>query len=106
MELSGEQFKKYTTGGLLGKNPYGYHSTGFRPHYDTLEVIRSVNNNGIFDFKNASYYGAQWDLRNPKNKEIKDEIFNVFGLDPNKNYYENSKLTNTILPTKLIEQIV
>lgn len=106
VELSQDKFYKYVTGEKeFGQNPYGYYSIGFRPHYDTLDVHKSIENNGIYDFSNSRHYKAKWDLRNPNNKEVRNELFKVFGLDPNKSYLENCKLTKTILTTELIKQL-
>lgn len=88
-----------------GQNPYGYYSIGFRPHYDSIEVLKSIDNDGIFYFDNTRHYKAKWDLRNPKNQAIKDELFSVFGLDTTKNYYENSKITGTKLPSEIFKQL-
>jgi hypothetical protein len=106
-ELSQEKFNKYihTDEMKSGQNPYGYYSIGFRPHYDSIEVIKAVKNKGIYSFDNARHYKAKWDLRNPKNKDIKDELFKVFGLDTTKTYYENSKLTDTKLPSEINKQL-
>lgn len=106
-ELPQEVFNKYiyTDEIQSGQNPYGYYGIGFTPHYDSLDVINSVENNGIFNFDNSKHYSAKWDLRNPKNKEIKNELFKVFGLDPSKNYIENSRLTGTILPSEINNQL-
>lgn len=106
-ELSQEKFNKYihTDEIQSGQNPYGYYSIGFRPHYDSIEVIKAIKNKGIYSFDNARHYKAKWDLRNPKNKDIKDELFKVFGLDTTKNYYENSKLTGTKLPSEINKQL-
>ncbi len=89
----------------VGQNPYGYYSIGFRPHYDNIEIIKTINNKGIYNFDDARHYKAKWDLRNPENKVIKDELFRVFGLDSNQNYYTNSKLTGTKLPSEIIKQL-
>lgn len=105
-ELPQEKFYKYVTGGKqFDQNPYGYYSIGFRPGYDTIDIIKTIKNNGIFDFGSARYYKAKWDLRNPKNKEIQIELFKIFGLNPDKNYLENSKLTGTPLPNEVIRRI-
>lgn len=106
-ELSQEVYNKYlfTEETQEGQNPYGYYSIGFRPSYGGIEIIKAVNNNGVYDFKNARHSKAKWDLRNPKNIEIKNELFKVFGLDPNKSYYENSKLTGTKLPSEIIKRL-
>lgn len=105
-ELPQEKFYKYVKGeNEFDQNPYGFYSIGFRPHYDTLEVLKTISNNGVYSFDNARHYKAKWDLRNPKNQEVKNELFKVFGLDSTKSYYENSKLTGTKLPSEINEQL-
>ena len=106
-ELPHEVYNKYifTEETQVGHNPYGYYSIGFRPSYDSIEIIKAINNIGVYDFDNARHYKAKWDLRNPRNIEIKNELFKVFGLDPNKSYYKISKLTGTKLPSELNKQI-
>ena len=103
-ELPYEKFYKYISGKTTTyQNPYGYYSIGFRPHYDTTEIIRSIENNGRFDFDKSEHYLAKWDLRNPTNKAIKDELFEVFGLDQEKGYIENCKLTGTSPTTEFVK---
>lgn len=104
-ELPLEVYSKYTHTDEMqsGQNPYGYYSIGFRPHYDSVEIIKTINNNGVYDWGNVKHYKAKWDLRNPKNKGIKAELFEIFGLDSNKSYYDNSKLTRTKLPSEIFE---
>jgi hypothetical protein len=106
-ELPHEVYSKYTYTDEIqsGQNPHGYYSIGFRPHYDNIDIIKTIDNNGKYDFRNTKHYKAKWDLRNPKNKEIKDELFKTFGLDSNITYYENSKLTGTKLPSEIIKQL-
>ena len=105
-ELPNEHFNKYLVGDkAFDQNPYGYYSIGFRPHYDTIALVKTISNNGIFDFDRVDHYKAKWDLRNPKNNEVKREIFNTFGLDPDKSYFENCKLTGTALTTEFIRQL-
>jgi len=106
-ELKQDIYQKYifTEETQVGQNPYGYYSIGFRPHYDTSEIIRTFENSGVYDFANSKHYKAKYDLRNPKNKDVKNELFKAFGLDPNKSYFENSKLTATKLPNELINQL-
>ncbi len=106
-ELPKETFNKYTYTDEIqsSQNPYGYYSIGFTPHYDNIDVLNSIENNGVFNFDNVKHYAAKWDLRNPKNKEIKNEIFKIFGLDPSKNYIENSRLTGTKLPNEINNQL-
>lgn len=106
-ELPQKVYNKYTYTDEIqsGQNPYSYYSIGFRPHYANIEIIEAINNNGVYNFDNAKHYLAKWDLRNPKNKEVKDELFKKFGLDSNKSYYENSKLARTKLPSEMIKQL-
>lgn len=95
-ELHKEVFNKYVVGEKpLDQNPYGFYSIGFRPHYDTLDIAKAIENGGVFTFKDSEDYKVRWDLRNPKNKTVKDEIFVAFGLDPNKSYLKNCHLTDT-----------
>jgi hypothetical protein len=106
LELPVAKFYKYVTGeNKSDQNPYGYYSIGFRPHYDTGDIHRAIENNGVHDFSQSKHYNARWDLRNPENKEVKEELFKAFGLDPSKTYLENCKLTNTILPVELLRQL-
>ncbi|WP_256009766.1 immunity 26/phosphotriesterase HocA family protein [Desertivirga xinjiangensis] len=103
-ELPYEKFYKYISADTpTYQNPYGYYSIGFRPHYDTTEIIRSIENKGRFEFDKSEHYAAKWDLRNPANKAIKDELFEVFGLFPDKSYFENCKLTGTSLTTEFVK---
>ena len=83
-------FEKYLhkQGGSLGDhNPYGYYSNGFYHRYMTKD-IKSAIEKGIYKF-DSEHYKDQWDLRNPKNEEIKREILLNFGLNPEKSYLEN-----------------
>ena len=105
-ELPQEKFYKYVVGEKeYDQNPYGYYSIGFRPHYDTIDIAKAIANNGVYDFTNSEHYKSKWDLRNPNNKIIKDEIFKAFGLDPAKNYVSNCKITGTQQTTDLIKQL-
>tara|TARA_R110000796_G_scaffold252637_1_gene389670 strand:+ start:110319 stop:111506 length:1188 start_codon:yes stop_codon:yes gene_type:complete len=106
LELPQEKFYKYVTGEKkFDQNPYGYYSNGFRPHYDAIEITKTINNQGVFDFSSSRHYQARWDLRNPDNNRVIAELFKVFGLDINKSYLENSKLTKTAFPTEYIEKL-
>ena len=75
--------------------PYGYNGVGLTPKYGALELNTAISN-GIFDFEKSHKAKSYFDLRNPKNKEIRAEIMLAFGLDPAKSYQENCKITNTI----------
>ena len=71
-------------------NPYSNEGTSFAVHDDKLqECIEAQSNAPLW---NSGYYYCEFDLRNPKNIEIKREIFRVFGLDEDKSYEENLKL--------------
>ncbi|MFD2891396.1 immunity 26/phosphotriesterase HocA family protein [Flavobacterium chuncheonense] len=102
-----ESYNKYiyTNEMQIGQNPYSYNRIGFRPAYNGIDILKTVQNEGVYDFDQSTHYKAKWDLRNPRNKEIKDELFKTFGLDSTKNYYENSKLTQTILPSEMNKQL-
>lgn len=105
-ELPQDKFYKYVIGEKeFDQNPYGYYSIGFRPHYDSIEVLKTISNNSVYNYDNARYYKAKWDLRNPKNQDIKNELFKVFGLDTTKSYFENSKLTGTKLPSEINKEL-
>jgi hypothetical protein len=104
-ELSWDTYCKYIGEDFFNPNPYGYYSIGFRPFYNSIEVLKTIENNGIYNFDNAGHYKAKWDLRNPKNKAIREELFTVFGLDPHKSYFENSKLAGTKLPSEIIKEL-
>lgn len=95
----------YTDERPAGANPYGYYGIGFSPGYGEEEIVKTIQNNGVYNFEQAKHYRAKWDLRNPKNKEIKRELFQVFGLDPDRSYIENSIITETPLPGKINSQL-
>jgi hypothetical protein len=95
----------YTEETQVGQNPFGYYSIGYCPRYDSLDVLKTIASKGTYDFEQSEHYAAKWDLRNPRNKEVKSEVFRVFGLDSSKNYFENSKLTGTKLPSEIIKQL-
>lgn len=106
IELPQDKFYKYVIGkNELDQNPYGYYSIGFRPKYNSIEILKTIDNGGIYNFDTAKHYKTKWDLRNPQNKIIKDELFTVFGLDSSKNYIENSKLKGVKLPSEIIKQL-
>ena len=76
-------------------NPYGYYSIGFRPGYTGNDIINVIKNDGVFDFDKSQKFKMEFDLRNPKNKTIRAEIMQAFGLYPDKDYQFNCKITNT-----------
>lgn len=86
-------------------NPYGYYSIGFRPHYDAIDIKTTMENDGRFQFDKCSYYGCQFDLRNPNNSEIRTDILKAFGLNPSGSYEDNRELTKTIRTSDLLKRL-
>jgi hypothetical protein len=76
--------------GFYEDNPYKHERIGFRLDTASLEqcIVEKSNN----PYWNSEYYKVKNDLRNPKNIEIKREIFKFFGLDADKSYAENLAL--------------
>jgi hypothetical protein len=74
-ELPNSIFNKYTVGEIqFHQNPYGYYSIGFSPAYDSLDIVKTIENNGVFKFDRSNHYKGRFDLRNPNNEAIKNEI--------------------------------
>jgi len=86
-------------------NPYGVHGTGFSPKWDKFDINDTINNNSKFDYSKTDKYRADTDLRNPKNKEIREELMKDFGLDPAKDYFENAKLIKVKDVLEIIKEI-
>lgn len=86
-------------------NPYGYYSIGFRPNFDSNDIFRTIDSGGIYDFDSSKYFRAIFDLRNPSNKNVRREILNAFGLDPDGSYEQNRKMTGTLATTEVIKAI-
>ena len=106
LEVPLTKFDKYVNSeDVFGRNPHGYYAIGYRPLYDTVDIANTINKGSEFDYVTSSNYRAKWDLRNPTNLKIKNEIFKAFGLDVSKSYLENSALTNTPYPTELIKKL-
>lgn len=74
---------------VLKFNPYRNESIGADLNFNksTLEKVIAENSNK--PYWNDKTYQREDDLRNPKNKAIKKEIFDYFGLDSEKTYSEN-----------------
>jgi hypothetical protein len=87
------------------QNPYGYYGIGFRSKFDTVDINKTIDNDGDFDFTKGEHYKLDWDLRNPKNSKTRIEIMKRFGLDPTKGYEENCKITGTKNIIELIEEM-
>lgn len=76
-------------------NPYGYYSIGFYPkNFQLYEIEKAIANNG-FDYSKSKVFRCYFDLRNPANKAIRDEIMKAFDLDATKDYDANCKITGT-----------
>lgn len=106
LELPQSKFDKYITGEkAMDQNPHGYYSIGLRPHFNNGDVRRTIENHGVYDFSKARHFKAKWDLRNPGNLAIKNELFYEFGLDPTRDYVHNCKISKTVLTTELINQL-
>jgi len=96
-ETSVSKFNKYlvakekNTNGYHNENPYRYESIGFSLNIDALEDCMKESANT--PYWNSEYYEVKTDLRNPKNTEIKREIFKYFKLDPDKSYEANLKIS-------------
>ena len=101
-ELPLQKFNKFTIGdnpfvdedsfSRKVHNPFGYYSIGFRPRYDTNDILNTIANHGVYNYELSQDFGTEFDLRNPKHQSIKEEIFKAFNLDPLKSYIENCKL--------------
>jgi len=70
-------------------NTYRNESIGVGLNFNksTLEKVIAENSNE--PYWNDKIYLREDDLRNPKNKAVKKEIFDFFGLDSEKSYSEN-----------------
>ncbi|NEU08631.1 hypothetical protein GZH53_09940 [Flavihumibacter sp. R14] len=111
-ELPTQKFNKFTVGdnpfvaensySRKVQNPFGFYSIGFRPHYETIDILQTIANKGVFDFDGRQNFKAEFDLRNPKHKATRQEILKTFGLDPDKNYTDNCKLTGTEPTTEIL----
>lgn len=82
---------KYDWDKCLKFNPYRNESIGNMPDFKKSTLVKVINNNSNEPYWNDGNYQREDDLRNPKNKAIKKEIFNYFRLDSEKTYSENLK---------------
>jgi Immunity protein 26 len=104
IEMPFEKFNKYLNGinPLLPenhksrevRNPFGYYGVGLYPHFTEWDIKGAIENNGFFN-SDPSSYSAIFDLRNPKNRGIRNEIMEAFKLEPDKGYEENRLLTKS-----------
>ena len=95
-ETSIKKFSKYLEvtkpDGHKFETPYENIGVGFG--IDTYKFEECVESQSNDPFWNRGYFDSDYDLRNPKNADIKKEIFRAFGLDADKSYEENLKLQN------------
>ncbi|RFZ91799.1 hypothetical protein D0C36_10115 [Mucilaginibacter conchicola] len=83
-------------------NPFGFYGVGIYPRYAELYEIQKSISNGGFDFAMYKDYRTHFDLRNPANKNIREELMKLFGLDASKSYDENCSLTATLTSEDVI----
>lgn len=79
IELYDEHYKKHW-------DKYRNEGIGFYLYIPNFEEVLAEKSNEKYFEKNV------YDLRNPKNKKDKEEIFKLFGLDANLDYEGNLKL--------------
>ncbi|MCO6509877.1 MAG: hypothetical protein J5I65_03720 [Aridibacter famidurans] len=74
---------------------FEYRSIGFQPCYGRSMIRNTVANAGRIEFGSAKHYKSVFDLRNPRNAEIRVELMKAFGLRPDLGYFENCEMTKT-----------
>ena len=93
-ETSISKYNKFLSieGKSYSENPYTNDGIGFGLELDYLQACIGDDSNNPYwlDIENHS---SKYDLRNPLNNWIKEEVFNVFGLDPDMSYAGNLALT-------------
>lgn len=94
LELPLKEFSKYLYDDRisLGLNPYKYTAIGFSPSYGINDIKSAIAGNNVYN--TSLDWTTKFDLRSPANEEIKNEIMNKFGLNPNLSYFENSIKAN------------
>lgn len=70
-------------------NPHRNESIGASLNFNKSTLEKVILENSNASFWNDKIYQRQDDLRNPKNKAIKKEVFDFFRLDSEKSYSEN-----------------
>jgi len=84
-------------------NPYGYYSVGFSSRHSGKDVKDTILNKGIFNYQNNAGFGVNFDLRNPQNQSIRNEIMKAFDLNHHKSYNENCLIAKTIGTADLLK---
>jgi Immunity protein 26 len=100
LELPLKKFDKFLEGEIESlptsspsrkvNNPFGYYSIGFRSKFNSSDIYHA-SDIGRFSYEATKAYQAKFDLRNPINKPIKDEIFRKFGIAEDASYFEVAK---------------
>ena len=75
---------------VLKFNPYRNESIGAGLNFNKSTLEKVIDKNSNEPYWNDKIYQRENDLRNPKNKLIKKEIFDYFRLNSEKSYSENS----------------
>jgi hypothetical protein len=114
-EISVSKFNKYISAentfapensySRYKQNPYGNYSCGFSTNFDKIDIEETIKQNSIFDFNRDPNYQTEFDLRNPKNNNLKSEIMKEFGIDPNLNYEENCKILGVDSTIEFLKRI-
>ncbi|MFN8296583.1 MAG: immunity 26/phosphotriesterase HocA family protein [Chitinophagales bacterium] len=99
IETTISKFDKYLKGinpfieinnpNYLIDNPYRKEGTGFSLHLKRAVLDACIKESSNHPFWETNGYFVRFDLRNPFNHEIKKEIFDHFGLNPDAEYSEN-----------------
>ena len=76
---------------VLKSNPYRVESISATLNFNKKILEHCIQTNCNEPYWNSDFYELESDLRNTKNKKVKDEIFEFFGMDPNATYFENLK---------------
>ena len=74
---------------ILTINPFRVESIGSGLNFHKKTLVNCIKKNSNQPYWDSGFYGLEVDLRNPKNKTAKEDIFNHFKLDPNASYYDN-----------------
>ncbi len=71
------------------KSPFRRDSIGYSTSVDYQTVKECAKLQSLKSYWDEKLVTREFDLRNPKNDKIRKGIFKAFGLDTNKNYFEN-----------------
>lgn len=100
LEMKSNVFNQQASSELrqtLKENELKHNAIGFSPAYSNFQINNALK--GI-DIDQNNWQWKQ-DLRNPKWEKVKNELFTIFGLEPNKSYAENCKKLGVKLPSEI-----